>query len=414
MEIKSAQKFLYIVESFPPLARINGIRAFEFSKRLFYNQFYPIILTRSNIKGKLVNYASKKDIPTSFKIYRTHSFELKNDYIIFLINNFFRPDFYIDWIPFAYIKAKNILKRNKNIQFLYASGPLFSALIIGYLLKKKFNLPLIIEYQDPWSYNPYLKENEQMLNKKIDLFLEKKILKSADLIVTVSTALNCFLRTKFPFINGKPLYSIPNGLNINDISKTIQKEKTEILFTFTGNLYGKRDISPLLKIVSELKRENFFKDFNLKIQIFGTYKKSELENIIKKLHIENQVFLGSYIPIFQVYQEIKNSDLAIHIGENMDYPTISFKVWDYLSCNKKILYLGREDSFTSQFLKENDLGIIIPLNNLERGKVILKELLTDISKNSFNNEIGKEKILEFTWEKRGEILLNIIKKHIIK
>lgn len=58
--------------------------------------------------------------------------------------------------------------------------------------KKKINIPFVLEYRDSWSYNPYEKKIEIWFSKKINFFLEKRILRSANLIVTISPALTFF------------------------------------------------------------------------------------------------------------------------------------------------------------------------------------------------------------------------------
>lgn len=390
-----------------------GIRALEISKRLVKEKIFPIILTRKIDKNKNFNKSLINEIPSSLNIYRTPLFELKNKFF-HLIDPFFKYDFYLQWIPFAYSKAKKILRENKNVKFIYVSAPYFHTHIIGYFLKKKFNLPLVIEYRDPWSFNPYQEKTESWLNKKINLKIEKRILKCADIIITVSSELNSFLKTKFSFIQNKPIYSIANGLNIDKIYYHPKKDYQIITFTFTGALYKKRSIVPLIKLIYDLKKDNFFRDFSFSMRIFGNYKKEPLKEIIKKLNIEDLIILGDLIPRSKAFNEIIKSDLAIHIGENLNYPTIAFKVWDYLSCRKKILYLGREDSYTANFLKKNEFGIVIPINNLPKGKKILKHLLNEIKNNKFDNMIEEKKLAKFSWEYKVKDFINKIIKNIVR
>ena len=215
---------------------------------------------------------------------------------------------------------------------------------------------MVIEYRDPWCFNPYTHKNKRLIDKKIDYLIERNIIKSADLIITVSSKLNSFLKKYFPIIRKKPIYSIPNGLNLDIKSNYVKKDISEIVLIYTGTLSSKRTIIPLLKIISDLKKENLFKNFKFALKIFGAYDKQILKKAIKMLDVENLIFLGGFINRSKAFKEISESDLAIHIGEKFHYPTIAFKVWDYLSCRKKILYLGREDSYTARFLKKNGLN----------------------------------------------------------
>ena len=413
MGLKENLNFLYIIDSFPPGGMQSGIRSLEISKRLIKSNIYPIILTKKICKSEPCNDSLIKEIPSLLKIFRTFFFEINNKFFRNLLNFLCRIDYYIpQWIPFAYLKARSIIKKNDNIKFIYTSGPLFSTHIIGYLLKKMYNIPLIVEYRDPWCFNPYSETVKRWFDKKIDLAIEKRILKSADIIITVSPALELFLKFNFPFIRDKFVFNISSGLNLSKFPNGLKNEDQEITITFAGTLYRKRTIIPFLKIISNLKKENFFEELKFTLKIYGAYKKNNLKNIINKLDIADLVILGGYIPREDILFEIHKSNLALHVGENFDYPTIAFKVWDYLSCRKKILYLGLKNSYTAKFLNENELGFIIPINNLQEGKKVLKNILIEIKNNNINCFIDEKRISEFSWDNITDQFKKIILKRL--
>lgn len=382
------------------------IRTSEISKRLIEYNIIPIILTQRMKKKNL------KELSLIIKIYYSIFLDFKNKRLSFINNQFFKFTFYFGFIPFAYFKSKSIFKKYKNIKFIYSSGPQFYTHIVGYLLKKKYGIPLIIEYRDPWSFNPYYEDSELWWFKKINNYLEKKIIRNADFIIAVSPQLALFLKSHFPYITNKNICSIPNGLDLNKIETILKRDPNTLTFIYAGILYEKRNIFPLLKMLSELKKENVFRKIIFTLKIYGRYPKKNLELVIKKLGIEDLIYLGHFISRTEIFEEINRSDLAVHIGENLNYPTIAFKVWDYLSCRKKILYLGLEKSYTAQFLEDNKLGVIIPINDLNKGKSILKNLILDILNNRFNYEIDDDRLSEFTWDNKVNVFINKVIKNL--
>jgi glycosyltransferase involved in cell wall biosynthesis len=406
------KKFLYIVDSFPPVNNQISIRSLEFSKRLMSTDYRPIILTRNLTRRMPLDHSLLNEVPKQLKIYRTKVFELKRRYglrtlgvkILSKIINVF---FFIHWIPFAYIDGRKILKANLDIKLIYTSGPPFFNFLIAFLLHRKFKVPYIIEYRDPWQFSPYIGK-KRLQNKLFEIF-ENKIIYFAKSIITISQALKSLYLRHFPEINEKNVYSIENGLIIKDLKNSYEFSPQKITLTFVGSLYGKRNISPLLEIISKLKLNHFFDDIDLKIKIFGKYNKLSLEKLANDYNIQDVIILGPYLTRSEIHRQVQKSTMAIHIGENVDYPTIAFKVWDYLSNRKKVLYLGREDSFTGNFLTKNDFGTIIPINDIKKGERKFKDLIKSIKNGSFNQQIELGKLQEYRWEEKFNKLMKCLK-----
>jgi len=404
MTEKECSQFIWI----GPLATNVSVRMLEISKRLVKEDICPIILTQKKERGTNFRFENLGRIPPSLKIYYSLSFDYNQKVNCYIKEFLLKICLLLEKIPPNLTsKVRNILKTHTNVKFIYATGPPFMTHIMGYLIKKKFNIPLIIEYTDPWSFNPYKEELNRLFENKIDYYLEKKILQFSDLIVSNSPYLNSLIKSNFPFIKNKQFVAIEDGLNIQQSTITPKENKQEITITYTGSIYGRRNIVPLLRILSELNKENFFKNKKVIIKIYGKYPKDKLERITIKLAISDLIFLGGFIKRTEVLNEIKKCDLALHIGESLDYPTIAFKVWDYISYGKKILFITREDTYRANFIKNNDLGIIIPINNLPKGKEIFKSLINNIIQEKFYLNIDQNKLKTFTWDNRA---LTFIKK----
>jgi glycosyltransferase involved in cell wall biosynthesis len=251
------------------------------------------------------------------------------------------------------------------------------------------------------------------LTKKNYNKIEKKVLKTSDAIIAISEGLKDYLIESFPSIVQKEkVFVLPNGL---DMSSSLTTDvsfppTSEIVFTFTGKLYGLRDLKPLIKIVSSVKDLGKLEDISLKINIFGRYNFEYLSNLIQKYKVSEYFSLNGFIPRPECLKKISESTLTLHIGENFNYPTISFKVWDYLSMRKKIIYLGREDSFTARFLKENDLGFTIPVNEHDLGVKKFISLIDRLKSNQINLEVEPKQLSNYTWDKLTVKLKTIFNK----
>ncbi|MFX0017332.1 MAG: hypothetical protein ACFFBT_08580 [Promethearchaeota archaeon] len=398
MNYKPDLKFIWISQ----FGTLVEIRIKEISKRLMVKGIYPIIFTH---KQQRKERSKSKQIKRDLFYYHFRNplyFNFNVKIFKYLRELVHKIAFIFGGMPFLYSDLKSFLKKNDEIKFIYATGPLFFTHMLGYLLKKRYNKKLVVEYTDPWYKNPYSVESRNIFDKIIDYSIEKKILQSADIIVSNTESLNPILQKNFPFIKNKPIFSIEDGLNLQTLDDLPKKDESRITLTYGGKIYGRRNIYPLFKIISDLNKEHFFEDIKILIKIYGSYPKKLFERILDSLNISDLFYLGGFLSRSQFIKEIMKSDMALHIGENLDYPTIAFKVWEYLSCRKKILFLGLERSYRSDFIRNHNLGIVIPIDNLEKGKEITKELFMKIKNRNIDLTFDEEQLKAFSWDNRAE------------
>jgi len=410
------KEILFISYYFPPFSKILSIRAAEFTKRLVKNGYKIFVISSKSNKnahkdGELLRKVKSPMIKNTkvFNLsFAKEGFQsnIKKTTLYFEIFNLI---LFLYWVPLAFLASRKIIKKN-NIKLIYVSAPPFFTLLLGYILKFFCKIPLIIEYRDPWSYNPYLKE---IMTKSIENFylkMEKRILKSADRIITISEGMKQFLLDNFPETRNKRIHAIPHGINIDDIEKITKRSNIpkEITLTFTGNLYGLRDLEPLIRIVSKSHELGKLNNISLNINIFGRYDSKYLTSLFKKYDVYKYFHLEGFVPRDVCLEEVLNSSLALHVGENLNYPTLSFKVLEYLSMRKKIVYIGREESYTAKFLEKYGLGITLPINDLDLGLKRFEELIEGLKKQTFQTNISSDDLYKFTWDERTNDLIKII------
>jgi len=409
------KEILFISYYFPPFSKILSIRAAEFTKRLVKNGYKIFVVSSKSNKnahkdGELLRKVKSPMIKNTkvFNLsFAKEGFQsnIKKTTLHFKL---FKLVLFLHWIPLSFLASRRIIKKN-NIKLIYVSAPPFFTLLLGYLLKFSCKIPLIIEYRDPWSYNPYLKETMTKSIENFYLKMEKRILKSADRIITISEGMKQFLLDNFPETRNKRIHAIPHGINIDDVEKITKRSNIpkEITFTFTGNLYGLRDLEPLIRIVSTSHELGKLNNISLNINIFGRYDSKHLTSLFKKYDVYKYFHLEGFVPRDVCLEEVLNSSLALHVGENLNYPTLSFKILEYLSMRKKIVYIGREESYTAKFLEKYGLGITLPINDHDLGLKRFEELIEGLKKQTFQANISSDDLYKFTWDERTNDLIKI-------
>lgn len=275
-------------------------------------------------------------------------------------------------------RATRFIKKNKelfnNYDIIFSrSEPIFNHLVSLYLKKKKIKSRYIFSFSDPGYLNPFLKKRE-IIKKMIYFFIEKKIIKEADIITYTNEYLkDIYLKKYLKF--SKKMIVLENPIEIMEIEKEIDKKENTNLnkmkFCYTGTLTKERNISPVLKYF----KDNDIKNFKMFIiggfgvlsysAILGqklssfiiNYKKKEMEKKIRKYGYEENIIFLPFMSRKELARYIREEiDILINIDANLGEKNIflSSKLIDYISYRKPILNFSNKGASTD-FLK--DFGI---------------------------------------------------------
>lgn len=304
------KKVLMISYFYPPLGGVGVIRTLKFTKYLPKFGWRPYVLTVKN-RDRFYTSVSSDEIPDHVKVYR--SMNILNNLSIFegglrrlgVKSQILVPDAYIGWVPLTVRRAEKIIKED-NIDLIYVSCPPHSQSLIGANLKSITGIPLVIDFRDAWTLNPYstnyLLKSLENLNEK----LEKNVFESADYIVTATEGIKSDYISKYPFIKQK-ITTIFNGFDLDDIPKNITTFN-KFTIVYTGSFYGVRSpelffaaLEKILKndliskdkfqflwagrdvlFVHELAREYEIEDI---VNYIGLVSKKEADELLYKSHL---------------------------------------------------------------------------------------------------------------------------------
>jgi hypothetical protein len=250
-------------------------------------------------------------------------------------------------------KTGNQYHFNPDIIIHFVSGDsLISLFRLADVLKKKFNSKYFIHFLDPkpglqtWNENPYLiNVTKRILFKYINI---------ADRISAINFRMLDVIKSYYSLEESK-LFVLPIPINEN-INKAIEKnKKKEIIFSYFGSIYGKRDVSFFFQACNYLH----LRGYQIMIYFFGT-------NLDKK-HLSKYPNLMNCIKFFDWVEDIENlinaSDYLVDINANIkDDPFISSKLFKYLGFSKPIIVFSNTKSASNEFAKEFESVYLINYN----------------------------------------------------
>ena len=329
------KNILVIAYHYPPI-RASSNRTFYFTKYLPDYGFQPFVLTVDK-----PGYGDKTDdsirIPDNIKVHRIRN---KNTRLTRIISKYAKlaatSDFV--WIKQAIKKGLEIIKENK-IDLIFCSGPYQSAYIIGHKLKQDTNLPLVLDFRDPWFTEKGKYES-----------LQRDILKDSDLIISV----NEVNAKEIKNYTDKRIYIISNGIDIDLISKyRMENKNNNFTIGCASSLFPNYRVRELIQAVHLLNTND---NLNIEVNIAGA-PDEPLKEYVKKNGIKNINFHG-YLPYEESIRLLAKSDICF-LGQDIPSGGAA-KVFDYMALGKPTLAFVPEDSYIARLIKEERIGLYAP------------------------------------------------------
>ena len=398
----------------PPLNLPPAIRIGKFAKYLPEFGWNPIILSVKEIDFYQKDEVLFKDIP-NLNIIRTETFDYfrimklfrktnnseisqnlhkSNEKLTNLIKSIFPIDDKIGWMPFSSNAAKKIIKTNRIDAVYVSMGGIFHTAITSYLLAKKYNIPLFLEFRDLWADHPFL--TPIFFNRILNNYWERKIVGFARKIIVVTDGMKEHLQKKYE-LNEKRIEVITNGFDETDfefIDPKI-KEKNTMIFTFCGSFY--KDLSPLDLYESLVKIKKTHQQ--IKIRFIGDFRnyfyelKEEYEEKLKDKNIIIEVI--PRLKYQELIQKLKESDLLlIFLPEDKKYNMIlTAKIFDYLPLKVPILGFCPVESDISKMIRSGNLGFTITPGNYDQGKKAIEEIIDLWKEDKLQNIHGNDEYI---------------------
>ena len=255
---------------------------------------------------------------------------------VWIRGNFFIPDARCLWIN-PVVKELSAYLRKNHIDAIITTGPPHSVNHVGYLLKKKFNLPWLADFQDPWTQVDYYNHFKiSPWAHKRHRKMENQVFDNADLITIVSDSWKRDLQS----IGAKNVEVIPLGFDPQDFNTKVELDK-EFTLTHLGLLGKDRRPFTLLKVIKELCDENDSFANQMKLQLVGNVNDA-LKKEIKQLGLSSKVIYKGQIDRDEALKIMQSSQLLLLLLNRFKNVkgTMPGKIFEYIGAQRPILSLG--------------------------------------------------------------------------
>jgi len=374
------KRALMVAYHFPPVAGVGVLRTLKFAKYLPRFGWEPIILTVRNPDPNLVRTDPGfiQDVPPSLKVYRAPAIPFgwiaKLGALGISYTWLFVPDPFVGWIPPAVSAGRRIIER-EEIDLIYCTCPPVSALLIGMRLKMEMGLPLVIDYRDLWTENPYLRYPTG-LHARFMRRLEERVLMVSDAVITVEEPSRMKLLRAFPFLSKtRSVHVIHNGFDPHDFVGVKPHPFQGFVILHAGTIYGPRlrHLEAFLKALREVIHERKLED--VRLVLVGRHPPSVerwLRRIARELGLQHVIHNLGYKPYRETLSLILGADILLLVPGASSVRTA--KIYDYLASGKFILNISSPRSESANLIREAGAGVTVPPSPSKIRKA-LKEIL---------------------------------------
>ncbi len=418
------RKVLIITYYWPPMGGGGVQRWLKTTKYLRDYNWEPIIFTAENGEASVVDDSSLKQIPKGietlrvpiwepFGLYKKLTGKKKDEKLVpgtvsekksslsqrlsvWVRGNVFIPDARRFWIKPSVKYLTKYLKENE-VDAIVSTGPPHTTHLIAMGVAKKFNLPWLADFRDPWTNIDFY--HELMLTKRADAKhkrLEKQVLNTASQVVTVSWS----WAEDFKNICGRMPMVITNGFDPADFTKAgdVALDK-KFTITHAGSLNDDRNPHILWEVLKEMCDADVTFKKELELKFIGQLSPVALQEA-KENGLETNLNLINSLPHAEVVKhQMKAQVLLLPLNDtpNID-GVVPGKLYEYIGAQRPILCIGKPTGDSAKIIQETNAGKVADFKDKETLKTILTQYYqaykqSNLKAESTNYEKYSRKIL---------------------
>lgn len=289
------------------------------------------------------------------------------------------PDDFRLWADEA-LKVARKLCAERRIDAVYTTLPPFSSMFVGHALRRETGLPWIADYRDLW-YGDVLREWVPEWRKKLELRMERRLLREADVIVTVSEPKTAYMQRLHPELKAR-WETLTNGYDTElygERTRTRPFTGETVEFVYTGRLFKNRRGYAFAEALGRIHRTDPALAARARVRIFGGVEPSirkRYDQILAEYGIAHLYDFAGDVPYAEAMNAQVNCDyllLIVDTGETSD-GVIPGKLFEYVSVRRPIFALC-DPGATQQIIERARLGRAVPAEAVEACEAMLRDWL---------------------------------------
>lgn len=373
---------LVVSYSFPPQGEVGGIRVSQFCKYLPQNGIIPTVLTStidsyeftdqtipipsgidivrasmhrtpldlyrrvSDLRRKLMKQPTGQSgigTETASKVSSGASSESR--FRLHLETFLQTPDRYWGWY-FKAVSAADAVMSSRKIDLIFSSGPPFICHLIARKLRRKYGIPWIADFRDPWASNE-IATKQPAWRQAMDRRWEASCVHDSSLVVCNTDRLRERFAQHYTQAQSQKFVSLTNGFMEVPPSPS-RSSSTDQVWLHTGELYSSRRIDGFCTALEQLSQERRLDTNALHVDFYGGIEPrlySAAKQATPRLFDEGVLRFKSRIPWAESQKLMRTARLLL-LFQGTFHAQTPAKVYEYLATGIPIFAIAKKGSLT--------------------------------------------------------------------
>jgi glycosyltransferase involved in cell wall biosynthesis len=380
-------KVLILAHDFPPIAGGGVTRPVSFAKYLPEFGYEPIVLTRGSTCGRPVDREPLGALPPEVTVARidpdpdTEWDHIRRrmkwarpveraigkpanwlaDGVAWRISQR-DPLAFINraWLEPAVALGAELIQRHKP-SVLIATGPPFGTLKAGCILSERFNLPLITDYRDPWTY-AYLWRPVSDAHAAEEREWERRVIAQSARVLAVTPSMVARLKADYPRFADR-MELLTNGYEDMPARAPQRAANTRLTIAHIGTIVEERRPKLLFDALTLLRerRPDVAGDFLFR---FVGPSEPPLRRDIESHGVGDLVEDLGPMTSTKAKEHMLAAD-ALLVYEFVGTMAIPAKTFEYLAAAKPVLAFVKEESDAAWLLRQTSAARVVAHEELE-------------------------------------------------
>jgi glycosyltransferase involved in cell wall biosynthesis len=373
---------LIVTRSFPPNLDVGGKRAYHFARYLPLYGWQAVVLTNPLSRNAVID-PSWAGLPIGVVDPTYHPSWWPQPHVSYssslapiaensaygrmcrLISLPLGPDLLLT--PLVILRGVKRCRRLRAMVVMATGGPA-SALLDGYLISKMANVPIVLDFRDPWSLS-HLQARKPQWIQWAERKVERLLIKAADQITFTSEDTCAEYGQLYPAVASR-MTTILTGFDPAFASHR-RPPTGPITLVHFGNCFAGRSLAIVLRAIAALRTEASWPQEGVNLLNFGRVQQKDLK-LAYSLGIADLFECRPRVPHAEGMAVMGGADLLVLLGYSQETSHIPAKTYDYFIAGRPVLCLARASAL-ARLIQQSGAGRVVDPDDLASIKIAILE-----------------------------------------